>query len=243
MPALPLRQNVAQRWTLYARAAAALAGLVTAVIFLLPRHEPNTQQRIQSMAPSVPPPAAKERRSPTEWLGDQDWTALAPTLDTLDAPLIRQYLARLEQERRRAAEEELTRIETAADSQPVTRGGFPPPWRYIGSIREGERFSALIVSDMTQRFVQEGFELDGYTIARIEADRMIVMQGRNEHTLRLVENPLAGQIITGMGYPGTGRARAFPERPPERFDAPARVERQTGERQTRQIAIPERDEP
>lgn len=231
---LPVRQSVAQRWTLYARAGAAVAGLMTAIVFLLPSPKPRTQELLAG-AETPPPPPRRERVSPTHQIGPQEWTRVAPVLDTLDAQPIRQFKIRLEQEKLAIAQNTAAEAEQP-DGTTTTRGGFPPPWRYIGALREGERLSALIVVDGKQRFIQEGFAMDGYSVARIESARLVVVQGRQEHQLRLVENPLLGQIFTGAPYPaGFG----FPDRSGDVMDPGRRTVPTPNPSQTpRRVTIP-----
>lgn len=189
MGSLPLRRDAAARWTRAAQVGIALAAGLVIVAFRLPAPEVEVEAaRMEREAPA----AAEEpaRAHPTAHLGEQDYSELAADVEALHSPLIEQWrIDRQREEEARLAklQEEESRAETEVAEgapEPARTGGFAPPWKFLGAVREGDRMTALLVIDGRQVFAGPGYRRDGYEIASVSADRMRVLQGRSEHELR-----------------------------------------------------------
>ncbi|MGD9691330.1 MAG: hypothetical protein AB7G17_00645 [Phycisphaerales bacterium] len=209
MSRLPVRQSVAERWTRVAFACAMLAALGTAAIFVLPPPKtPTTKSAAGTQSTSA---QRKPPKAPSEGVS-KEWPLLASAVDGLNAPAIAMW----EEEQARLKAEQAA---AAASGQPATvqpsgvTSGFAPPWRYLGSISDGEQRVALVVIDGRQRFVREGYysQNEGYRVLTIEAERLIVEQGSARHEIRLEEAQRA------QGFNNTAAAQPRPA--PYQFEA------------------------
>ncbi len=214
MSRLPVRQSVAERWTRVAFACALLAALGTAAIFVLPPPKPPTMASAVGAQP--PTPERKPPKAPSEGVS-KEWPSITAAVDGLNSPVIAMWIT--EQERIKADE-----AAAAAAGQPSTvtpsglTPGFAPPWKYLGSISDGEQRVALVVIDGKQRFVREGYysQLEGYRVLTIEAERLIVEQGSARHEIPLEES------TRGVGLSHTAAAQPRPA--PMQFELVKTVE-------------------
>lgn len=212
MASLPLRREVAAKWTRIAQIGIGVAVALVIVAFRLPAPEVETEAaRVERETPQ--PVEAPERSHPTDSLGEQDYTGMVAEVDALSAPLVEQW--RIDQERLREAQLAKQAEEEAAEEKGETaqgpleggrQGGFPPPWRYLGAISEGDRMTALLVIDGQQVFASTGYTKDGYEVLGMTMQQLRVKQGRSEHVLDLESSARGADLQTTSADGGGGRS-------------------------------------
>lgn len=184
-------------------ATAALAFVGAATMFVLPK--PRITVEAAGPADLGEAPPRQPPKNPAEGVRT-DWPTLASSLGGLNSPELEAFQILLEE--RRAAQEAMA-AQGADPEQPATKGGFAPPWRFIGTITESGGLSALVEIDMKQRFLRPGYRSpDGYELISVSATEMVIAQGRTRHTIRR-EASTRGETLN------IGSAFAAPGMPPD----------------------------
>ncbi len=190
MGSLPLRQSDAARWTKAAWGATALAGAAAVIIFVMPARKVTIGPDPASTTGQATRPE-KVRVHPTENLGPQNWSALAPTMLVLqsDQPELEQWWRTIE--RRRA--DEAARLaaeggdtEDGAQASTVS-GRFAPTWRFIGLMWNGRTPLAILHVDGRQKLAGVGEKPvanDEFVIDSIDAEKVIVSRRGNKYEIK-----------------------------------------------------------
>ncbi len=195
MSNLPLPQPAAKTWSRVAMATAALAFVGAAAMFVLPRQRIEVQTAGPTEFGNLPP--REPPKNPAEGVRT-DWTSLGPSLQDLNSPELARFRQLLED--RRAAQ--AAKTDNEADPEVAAKsGGFAPPWRFIGTISDDGRLSALVEIDLKQRFLRAGYKSpDGYELVSVTPDQLIVAQGRTRHTIRREKSSMGESLTTGSAF-------------------------------------------
>lgn len=196
MGSLPLTQHEAARRTKFAWGATALAGAAAVILFLLPK------PRVEVVRDAAPPPEtgtrARARVHPTDHLGEQNWTAMTPTLLTLQSahPDLTQWKRMRDAQIAKAQEQQAQQPE--GDKAPQ-QGGFPPAWRYMGLLWNGRTPLAIVQIDNRQHLVGVGdqpVKNDGFRVESIDEKKIVV--SRNSRMYEIERAPLGrGETLAG----------------------------------------------
>lgn len=181
-------------------ATAALAFVGAAAMFVLP--PPKITVKAGAGAQITPAPPRKPPRNPADGVRT-DWPALLAVISELNSPEMDEF-QRLLADRRAAREAAAAAAANQDPDQPAKGGGFAPPWRFIGTIREGGELSALVEIDTKQRFLRAGHRSrDGYELISVSPDQLVVAQGRTRHTIRREASTRGQALITGGAFPSS----------------------------------------
>lgn len=177
-------------------ATAALAFVGAAAMFVLPRQRIEVKASGPTDFGALPP--REPPKNPAEGVRT-DWTSLGPNLQELNSPELARFRQLLED--RRAAQAAKSDNEADPEVAAQKTGGFAPPWRFIGTISDDGRLSALVEIDLKQRFLRAGYKSpDGYELVSVTPDQLIVAQGRTRHTIRREKSSLGESLSTGNAF-------------------------------------------
>lgn len=180
-------------------ATAALAFVGAATMFVLPKPRITVETAGPTDFGAAPP--RQPPKNPAEGVRT-DWPALAAGLDGLNSPELDAFRILLEE--RRSAQAAQT-AEGSDPEQPTTKGGFAPPWRFIGTITEAGGLSALVEIDMKQRFLRPGYRSpDGYELISVSGNELVIAQGRTRHTIRREANTRGEALNVGSVFAAPG---------------------------------------
>jgi hypothetical protein len=173
---MALTADQAARIAPLALVAVVLAGAFAAVAYLLPAD----RAQVREFIPQTPDAGAEEIELESGW-PESDWTALAPTLVSIN------HLAAPEEDREDQDEPESPNPpenetqQNDDDTIPVVTGDFA----MLGAITAGERVAALVEMSGSQRFVQPGDSLGDYEVVRVAIDHVVLSRNGRQEKLEL----------------------------------------------------------
>lgn len=195
-------------------ATAALAFVGAATMFVLP--DPRITVETGGPADLGQAPPRQPPKNPADGVRT-DWPTLASSLGEMNSPELDAFEILLAE--RREAQETMA-AQGEDPEQPTTKGGFAPPWRFIGTITEAGGLSALVEIDMKQRFLRPGYRSpDGYELISVSGTEMVIAQGRTRHTIRREANTRGESLNVGSVFAAPGVTPGMPPDLNEGLDA------------------------